>query len=186
MINCSQLTVGMVIRLEHRLFKVESVAKVSIAKAKSFMKVQLCDLQNYKVTERKLKTDQEVQEVALNQCEIEFLYPEDRGYTFLDIRSLEQLFVDKAVVGNKINYLKEGVQVIASTYGGEIYAVELPQFLELMVAQTQDPSESKGDLGPGEQEVILETGAKIIAPLFIEEGDVIKVDTRSEEFIQRV
>lgn len=182
MVLCSQLTAGMIIRLENKIYRVDSVSKVAIGKAKAFMQLGLCDLQSYKEAEKKLKVDQEVQEVQLLSSCIEFLYPEDRGFTFLDIDELEQVYVDQAVVGPKINYLKEGVQVVASRYGGEVYAIELPQFLELMVAKV----DAKAKTVQGEHMVVLETGAKISAPLFVEEGDVVKVDTRSEEFVQRV
>lgn len=182
MILASQLSSGMVIRLNNKIYQVESVSKVAIGRAKAFMQLVLKDLQNPEEVEKKLKVDQEVQEVELTTAEIEFLYPQDRGYSFLDINALEQVYVDRAVVGNKINYLKEGVPVTASCHGAEVYAIELPQFLELMVGQV----DNKAKAPSGEHIVILETGAKMSAPLFVEEGDVVKVDTRTEEFIQRV
>lgn len=178
----SQLSSGTVIRLDNKIYQVESVSKVAIGRAKAFMQLLLKDLQTAEETEKKLKVDQEVQEVELTTSEIEFLYPQDRGYSFLDIDSLEQVYVDRAVVADKINYLKEGVQVTASCHGSEVYAVQLPQFLELMVANIDE----KAKTVQGEHMVVLETGAKISAPLFVEEGDVVKVDTRSEEFVQRV
>ena len=98
--------------------------------------------------------------------------------------SLDQVTVPTQIVANKVNYLKEGVEVKASLYGDIVFAVELPQFLELMFAKTLSDDEL-GSLS-GSKVIVLETGAKIEVPPFIETGDIIKVDTRTDEYIQRV
>ena len=98
--------------------------------------------------------------------------------------NLDQVFVPSGIVGQKVNFLKEGVELKAFFYGDTIFAVELPQFLELMVAKTQ--TDGEGSSASGTKVAILETGAKIEVPPFIETGDIIKVDTKTEEYIQRV
>ena len=87
-------------------------------------------------------------------------------------------------MGNKVNYLKEGIELKAFFYGDTIFSVELPQFLELMVTKTQTDEEIM--TANGTKIAILETGAKIDVPPFIETGDIIKVDTKTDEYIQRV
>jgi elongation factor P len=87
-------------------------------------------------------------------------------------------------VGDKTNYLKEGTNVTASFYGDTVFSIELPQFLELMVAKTE--KEDEVPLSNSNKIAVLETGAKIEVPSFIEVGDIIKVDTKSNEYIQRV
>jgi elongation factor P len=113
------------------------------------------------------------------------LYPEGKEYLFLDVGNLEQVQVPSSILGNKIHFLKEGIQVKAMFYGDTIFAVELPQFLEIMVVKTEElPT---GDASAeGNKNAVLETGAKMSVPLFIESGDVIKVDTHAHEYIQRV
>ena len=120
--------------------------------------------------------------ILVKDKKLEFLYTEGKGYLFLDITSLDQVLVDSSIIGKKSNYLKEGTDIKASFCGESVISVELPQYLELMVAYV----ESERDEGKSVKMAQLETGAKIEVPPFIEVGDIIKVDTRIEEYIQRV
>ena len=95
--------------------------------------------------------------------------------------NLEQVLVPAIVLAEKVHYLKEGIQVKAVFYGESIFGVELPQFLEIMVVKTESAT-----AGGTVKKAVLETGAKVDVPLFIESGDVIKIDTQVSEYIQRV
>jgi elongation factor P len=89
-------------------------------------------------------------------------------------------------LSDKVHFLKEGIQVKAMFYGETIFAVELPQFLEIMVVKTEGAEEAAPGGSSATKRAVLETGAKLQVPLFIESGDVIKVDTQTNEYIQRV
>ena len=93
--------------------------------------------------------------------------------------------VSSDVVGEKVNYLKEGIQIKAMFYGSAIFSIELPQFLELMIVKLED-MKSKVSVSSASKIAILETGAKVEVPLFIEVGDIIKVDTHLGEYVQRI
>jgi len=180
----THLAQGMTISIKKKLYRVESAVKVSAPKGAPFIKTKLKDLETGKVTEKNFKLDQTIKEVSLNQKHLEFLYMEGKDYLFLDVNDLEQVLVPNKVIENKSNYLKEGVEVMASLYGDAIFAVELPQFLELMVSKTeQEKGKSKSSTN---RIAVLETGALVEVPSFIETGDIIKVDTRVDEYIQRV
>ena len=181
MTTANQIIPGMTLNIDGKIFRVESCIKVTVAKANPFMKTKLRNLVTDETIEKNFKLDQTVQEVNLIEKILEFLYPEGKDYLFLDIGTLQQVLVPSNVLGEKINYLKEGTAVKAMFYGETIFAVELPQFLEIMVIKTEgaDPSQSV-------KKAVLETGAKINVPLFIESGDVIKVDTQTSDYIQRV
>ncbi|MEM8728082.1 MAG: elongation factor P, partial [Chlamydiota bacterium] len=116
---------------------------------------------------------------------LEFLYLEGKGYLFLDIDKLDEVLVSVDIVGDKANYLKEGIQIKAIFYGATIFSIELPQFLELMIVKLED-IRSKVSVSPVSKIAILETGAKVEVPLFIEVGDIIKVDTHLGEYVQRI
>ena len=185
MVLSNQINPGMILSVGKKLFRVESSVKVTVPKGTPFIKTKLCDLSNNKVTEKNFKLDQEVNEVNLNERPLEFLYKEGKEFLFLDVKTLDQILVPNAVVGEKINYLKEGIEVSAAFYGETVFSVELPQFLELMVSTT----EGDQDLSPlsnATKVAVLETGAKVEVPPFIEPGDIIKVDTKTSEYIQRV
>jgi elongation factor P len=181
MTTANQITPGMTLNIDGKIFRVESSVKVTVAKGNPFIKTKLRNLVTEEIIERNFKLDQMIQEVSLLERNLEFLYPEGKEYLFLDIGNLENVLVPAQILGDKIHYLKEGIQVKAMFYGETIFSVELPQFLEIMVVKTEGASAS-GTTKKG----VLETGAKVEVPLFIESGDVIKVDTHVGEYVQRV
>jgi len=183
MVLSNHLNPGMTFSLNGKLFRVESSVKVTVPKGTPFIKTKLRDLSNQSVVEKSFKLNQTLKDVVLAERRLEFLYPEGKDYLFLDISTLAQVPVPANIVGDKVEYLKEGVDLTASFYGDTIFAVELPQFLELMVAKTEKSKETNAN---GTHIAVLETGAKIETPPFIDVGDIIKVDTRSGYFIQRV
>jgi len=184
MVSSNQISTGMIVKIKNKLYKVESSVKVTVPKGAPFIKTQLRDLTNNKILEKSFKTDQQVEDVILSQKPLEFLYLEGHDYLFLDIMTLEHVQIPAVIVGENVNYLKEGVELQASYYGDEVFAVELPQFLELMVSKIEGDDE---ELVSGvNKTALLETGAKVEVPPFIEVGDIIKIDTRLGDYIQRV
>lgn len=181
MVSSNQLTPGMTVSIGNKLFRVESSVKVTVPRGAPFIKTSLRNVITNEVVEKNFKPDQDVKEVSLAERPIEFLYMEGPDYLFLDIKTLDQVLVPADVIGDKINFLKVGVDVMASFYGDTIFSIELPQFLELMVAKTEE-SGRKGT----NRIATLETGAEIEVPPFVEVGDVLKVDTNTKEYIQRV
>jgi len=143
------------------------------------------DLSYDQLVERNFRVDQKVQEVDLCEKKLEFLYLEGKDYLCLDIDSLDEVIVSSKVVGDKVNFLKEGIQLKAMFYGDSIFSVELPQFLELMIVKVED-GQASISVSSASKVAILETGAKVEVPLFIEIGDIIKVDTHLGEYVQRI
>lgn len=184
MVQSSQLTPGSTITLSGKLYRVESAVKVTVPKGSPFIKTKLRDLGTNQIIERNFKPNQEVEEAALQERKLEFLYPESKQFLFLDIGNLEQLLVNPTIIGKKTNYLKEGVEVKAFFYGDAIFSIELPQFLELMVVAIGTEKEKAASTSSKIAQ--LETGAKVEVPPFIEVGDIVKVDTKLDEYIQRV
>jgi len=181
----NQMTPGIMITLDERIYRVESAVKVTVAKGTPFIKTKLKDLMNDELIEKNFAEGQIISEVHLDERSMEFLYIEGKAYLFLDIGSLEKVLVHKSIIGDRVNYIKEGIEVKAKFYGDKIFSIELPQFLEIMVVKT-DSSDNIAQLSGATKVAYLETGAKIDVPLFIETGDILKVDTTSNEYIQRV
>ncbi len=186
MTTSNQITPGMTLNIDGKVFRVESSVKVSAPKGTPFMKTKLRNLVTDDLVEKNFKLNQAVLEVSLLEHALEFLYPEGKDYLFLDVDNLENVTVPPEVLGEKVDYLKEGTGVKAMFYGETIFSVELPQFLELMVIKTGAHEEESMMASNTTKVAVLETGAKISVPLFIEAGDVIKVDTQEGEYIQRV
>lgn len=185
MTTSNQLTPGMTISLDGKIYRVESCVKVTVAKGNPFIKTKLKDLMTDEVVEKTFKLNQPVQDVSLIERKLEYLYLEGKDYLCLDVGNLEQVLVPASVIGDKINYLKEGIEIKAMFYGDSIFSVELPQFLELMVVKAE-ANAAKVHLANATKTALLETGAKIEVPLFVESGDIVKVDTQTNDYIQRV
>jgi elongation factor P len=185
MTTSNQLAPGMTLSVDGKIYRVESCVKVTVAKGVPFIKTKLKNLLSDEVIERNFKLNQPVQDVSLTERRLEYLYLEGKDYLFLDVGNLDQVLVPSQVIADKVNYLKEGIELKAMFYGDSIFSVELPQFLELMVVKTEE-SESAVHVANATKVAILETGAKVDVPMFIESGDIIKVDTHTNEYIQRV
>lgn len=185
MVLSNNISPGMTLSINGKLYRVESSIKVTVPKGTPFIKTKMRDLASNELVEKSFKLNQTVKDVSFIERRIEYLYIEGKDYLFLDIGNLEQVLVPSSIIASKVSYLKEGVELKASFYGDTIFAVELPQFLELMVAKTE--GEEKRTPAPNATRIaILETGARIEVPPFIEVGDIIKVDTKTDEYIQRV
>jgi len=185
MTTSNQITPGMTINIGKKIYRVESSMRVNVTRGMPFVKTKLRDLLTDKVIEKNFKLDQEIKEVTLEERNLEYLYPEGKNYLFLDIDNLEQALIPASILSDKINFLKEGIIVKAMFYGSSVFAIELPIFLELMIVKTEPVSE-KVSVSNSTKKAILETGAEIGVPLFVETGDVVKVDTHQGEYIQRV
>lgn len=185
MVQSNQISPGMTLSINRKLYRVESSVKVTVPKGNPFIKTKLRDISTNKVLEKNFKLNQNVKDVSLDEKNLEFLYIDGKDYIFLDFVDLNQVLVPGNVVGEQTNFLKEGTTVSASFYGDTVFSIELPQFLELMVAKTEGDDEV-APMSNANKLAVLETGAKVEVPSFIEVGDIIKVDTKSFEYIQRV
>ena len=110
MTTANQITPGMTLNIDGKIFRVESSVKVTVAKGTPFVKTKFRNLVTEEVIERNFKLDQMIQEVSLIERTLEFLYPEGKEYLFLDIGNLEQVLVPAPILAEKVNYLKEGIQ----------------------------------------------------------------------------
>jgi len=184
-LTSNQMTPGIMISIDNKIYRVESAVKVTVAKGNPFIKTKLKDMMTDALVEKNFKEAQVVKEVTLDERSLEFLYLEGKDYLFLDIGSLENILVSKSIIGDKVHYIKEGIIVKAMFYGDTIFSLELPQFLELMIVKTESDEGAMPSAGTTKA-AYLETGAKIDVPLFVETGDIVKVDTAANEFVQRV
>ncbi len=185
MTTSNQIAPGMILSVEGKVYRVESCVKVTAPKGVPFIKTKLRNLMTEDMTEKSFKLNQSVQEVTLSDRRLEFLYPEGKDHLFLDVDQLEQVLVPASIVGDKVSYLKEGTEIKAVFYGDSVFSIEIPQFLELMVAKTE-VLDSQSHVANANKLAILETGARVEVPTFVEPGDIVKIDTHENEYIQRV
>ena len=186
-IKSTQISPGTVLSIGKNFFRVESALKVTVTRGASFIKTKLVNITTNEELEKNFKLDQMVKNVSFEEKTLEYLYPSGKDHLFLDTSTLDILTVDTAVVGEAVYYLKEGISVTSTFYEGSVFSIQLPQFLELMISKVQQESESEDTaVSNAMKTAILETGAKIEVPLFIEVGDLVKVETTTKEYIQRI
>ncbi|MCF7806073.1 MAG: elongation factor P, partial [Simkaniaceae bacterium] len=129
MIKSSQIVPGMIISIGKGIYRVESSVMVTVSKGVPFIKTKLKNLMSDEILEKNFKQDQEVNEVKLVEKTIEYLYPEGKSHLFLDIDELDQVTIEQGMSEEKVDFLKEGIQLKAMFYGEQVFTIELPQFL---------------------------------------------------------
>jgi elongation factor P len=143
------------------------------------------NLRNGRVLEKTFRSGEKVTEAEVEDKKMQFLYMDGTDYVFMDTETYDQIPFSAAQIGDGVKYLKENLDVDVVFYKGNPLTVELPQFVIAVVGQC-DPG-VKGDTASGATKpATLETGAVVTVPLFIKEGESIRVDTRSGEYIERV
>ena len=158
---------------------------VKPGKGGAFVRTKLKNLLTGNVREETFRSGEKFQIPDVEEKEMQYLYKSEESFCFMDTKSFEQYFLTDKQLGESLGFLKESINVDVLVYAKKPIAIELPYFVELVVVGT-DPG-IKGDTASGgTKPATLETGAVILVPLFINEGDVIKVDTRKREYIERV
>ena len=184
MISGGELRKGITVELEGKVYQVIDYQHVKM-KRTALARVKLRDIQAGHTTERTFQSDDKFTRARLDYRRMQYLYNDGDLYYFMDEESFEQMPLNASQLGDTISYLKEGVSLEVSSYKGELVGVELPITVELSVTET-DPG-FKGDTATaGNKPAKLETGITIQVPLFINKGDVIKIDTRSGTYLERV
>ena len=156
-------------------------------KGSAFVKLKLKDLESGAVVERTYKSGVStgVLKPELDEKTVEYMYSDQDGYNFMDQGSYETIHVNNEQVGDAANYLQEGIRLSVLYYKERPISIELPNFVQLAVTET-DPG-LKGDTATGGmKKAILETGLQVSVPLFIKEGEVLKIDTRTATYVERV
>jgi elongation factor P len=183
MINATELRRGVIIELEDKLYQVVDYQHVKM-KRTALAKVKLRDINAGHTIERTFQSDERLVRARLDSQQMQYLYNDGNLYYFMDQESFEQTPLTSSQLGDALNYLKEGNSVEVSSYKGEIVGITLPVTVELEVTETEPGF--KGDTATaGTKPAKLETGITIQVPLFVNEGDIIKVDTRTGTYLER-
>ena len=158
---------------------------VKPGKGGAFVRTKLKSLLTGNVLEKTFRSGEKVGKPQLEEKEMQYLYSSDKQYHFMDTETYEQLFLTEDQLGNSRNYLQENIVAKVLFYNGQPIGVELPIFVELRIVET-DPGVRGDTASGGTKPAVLETGATVQVPLFLNIDDTIKVDTRSGEYIERV
>lgn len=185
MAQASSFRSGMVLEVENELWQISEAQLVMPGKGGAFVRTKLKHMKTGRIVERTFRSEEKVKDVRVEKKPMQYLYNDGGHFYFMDQSTYDQVTVDKEFLGNSIDYLKEGNDVELLFHGTDPIGIELPFFVELKITKTEPGV--RGDTVSGSTKPAhLETGAIVQVPLFIEEGETIKIDTRTNEYVERV
>lgn len=185
MISATDLRKGVTFELEGELYRVLEYQHSFIGRGGASVRTKLKNLRTGTIFERTFPASWKFNDIRLELHTVQYLYTDGDLHYFMDMKTYEQPALSAEVLGEAANYLKDGLTLELSMYEGEPIEVELPVTVDLEVVKTERGL--KGDTATGATKpATLETGLKVQVPLFVNEGDVVRVDTRTGEYVTRV
>lgn len=185
MISSNDLRNGVTIELDNGIWAVVEFLHVKPGKGSAFVRTKLKNVETGNVMEKTFRAGEKMPKANINKREMEYLYAEGEDYIFMDNESYDQISLSKAQIGDGIKYLKENTKVNILKHDERIIGVDIPNHIELEVTETA-PGEKGNTAQGGSKPATLETGAVVNVPFFINIGDKIRVDTRTNEYLDRV
>ncbi len=185
MIDAGELKKGITLELDGQLYQVLDYQHIKIGRGSAHVRLKLRDIRAGHTIERSFQASEKFARAFLERRPVQYLYNDGSLYYFMDTETFEQMPLDKAMLGEALNYLKEELNLQVLTHKGEAIGIELPVAVELQVTET-GPSFKGDTASAGGKPAKLETGIIVQVPFFINTGDIIKVDTRSGEYLERI
>ncbi|MBD2434411.1 MULTISPECIES: elongation factor P [Fischerella] len=184
MISSNDFRPGVSIVLDGSVWRVVEFLHVKPGKGSAFVRTKLKNVQSGSVVERTFRAGETVPQATLEKSTMQHTYKDGDEYVFMDMETYEEGRLSAAQIGDRVKYLKEGMEANVVRWGEQVLEVELPNSVVLEVVQT-DPG-VKGDTATGgSKPATLETGAVVMVPLFISQGERIRIDTRNDTYLGR-
>jgi len=185
MIDAGGIRKGITIELDGQLFRVIDFQHLKLGRGSAQVRLKLRDIQGGHVVERTFQASHKFITAHVERRSAQYLFNEGNLYYFMDLESFDQTPIDKELLADALNYLKDDMTVDLISHNDKLLGVELPTAVGLEVTETGP--DFKGDTASaGGKPATLETGITVQVPLFVKNGDVIKVDTRTGEYLERV
>ena len=185
MIDVNELRRGVTFTMDGALYRVIEYQHHKPGRGKATIRTTLRDLRTGSTIQHNFISGDRVQDIRVNRRTVQYIYSDGDLFHFMDTETYDQTALTATAVGEPAAYLKEGQELVLSSFEGEPLDLELPASVELQV--TSSELAVAGDTATGAQKrVTLETGLEVRVPLFVKEGDVIRVDTRTGEYLTRV
>jgi elongation factor P len=185
LISTTQFKNGLAIEVNGEIFIILEFQHVKPGKGQAFVRTKLKNLKTGATISKNFRAGEEVEEAYLDRREMEYLYNDGDNFYFMDSQNYEQVSLSKGEVKDAIKFLKENTKVVILFHEGKPVLLEFPIFVELKVVRTE-PGVKGNTVSGGTKPAELETGAIIQVPLFIKEGDIVRVDTRTSKYVTRV
>ena len=185
MASTSDFRNGMVLEIDGQLFQIVYFQHVKAGKGGAFVRSKLKNVKTGAVIDRTWTAGERVNEVRLERRPVQYSYHDGHHYHFMDLETYEDIPIDEATIGeDQLRYLKEGMECSGLVHDATVLMIDLPNFIELQVVET-DPGVRGDTAQGGTKPAKLETGAVVQVPLFIEQGQMIRVDRREDKYLER-
>lgn len=185
MISAGDFRNGITIEYENSIYQIIEFQHVKPGKGAAFVRTKLKNIINGGVVEKTFRPTEKCPQARIDRKEMQYLYVDGDLYYFMDTENYEQIGLNADKVGDALKFVKEQEMVKVCSHNGNVFAIEPPLFVELVITDTEPGF--KGDTATGATKpATVETGATVYVPLFVETNDVIKIDTRTGEYLSRV
>ena len=184
-VSTTEFRNGLKIELDGEPYVIVEFQHVKPGKGGAFVRTKFKSLKSGNVTDKTFRAGEKVDVPDLEEKTMQYLYAADKDRVFMDTSSYEQVSMNEKQLGDSINYLKENMEIKVLYHKGKPINIDVPMFVELAIAKT-DPGVRGDTASGGSKPATLETGATVKVPFYLNEGDIVKVDTRTGTFIERV
>ena len=185
MISAGEFRNGLTVEIDGNVYKILEFQHVKPGKGAAFVRTKLKNVISGGVVEKTFRPTEKFPKAHIERKSMQYLYSDGDLYHFMDGETYDQIALNEETIGDALKFVKENEEVKVCSYQGEVFAVEPPLFAELVVTETEPGV--KGDTATGATKpATVETGATVMVPLFVNEGDVLKIDTRTGEYLSRV
>lgn len=185
MITAGDFRNGVTFELDNNIFQVVEFQHVKPGKGAAFVRTKLKNIITGATVERTFNPSDKMPKAHIERKDMEYLYSDGDLYYFMDVETYEQIPLGKDTVGDALKFVKENVVCKILSHKGNVFGIEPPIFVELEVTETEPGF--KGDTSTGATKpATVETGATVKVPLFVDIGDIIRIDTRTQEYMERV
>ena len=185
MISINNVRNGNVIRLNGELFTVIYFQHVKPGKGGAFVRTKFRNFKTGAVTDKTFRAGESVEDVRIEEKKLQYIYSSGDDYYFMDLKTYEQMPISKMIIGESVEFLKEECEIKGIYCEDKLVNAEMPNFVNLKVANTS-PGKKGDTASGGSKPATLETGAVIQVPVFVNQDDVVKIDTRSRKYLERV
>ena len=185
MVSAGDFRNGITVEMEGNVYQIIEFQHVKDGRGAAFVRTKLKNIINGGVVEKSFRPTEKFPQARIDRKDMQYLYSDGDLYNFMDTESYDQIALNADAVGDALKFVKENEMVKICSYNGNVFAIEPPLFVELQITETEPGF--KGDTATGATKpAIVETGAKVMVPLFVDNGEVIKIDTRTGEYLSRV
>ncbi|RHP30110.1 elongation factor P [Lachnotalea sp. AF33-28] len=185
MVSAGDFRNGVTIEIEGNVYQIVEFQHVKPGKGAAFVRTKLKNIKNGGVVEKTFRPTEKFENAHIDRADMQYLYADGDLYHFMDVETYDQIALGQDQIGDSLKFVKENEMVKICSHRGEVFSVEPPLFVELAITETEPGF--KGDTATGATKpATVETGATVYVPLFVDQGDVIKIDTRSGEYLSRV